>query len=360
MANEEQISKAKVFFIMPFTDDNFEVYELLKEQFNSEFDFSHASDEDNQQNILADIISPIYNADIVIADLTGKNPNVMYELGLAHCFDKKTIIITRDDLSSLPFDLKQYRAKNYSTQFKDFYSLIEYLKKHLRGAMDETVIFSNPVKDFLEKAKNSLTPLFSPSKSIQFNNDKGYLDFLADIDEDAHSMAENLDSLQKDMQTMTDGMNRCTEEIERAKQNGGQGTAAFARKQTRKVASYIETFSQQLKKHNQNNVELWTKIETNTLELLENNYSSKDDNKPALKSFLNSMKLLKTSVSSSQTSISTLKEASLNNLGLERSLNQAIRLLDKDLQNYIDICDQMVAGIDRILSKSKFVIGEID
>lgn len=89
------MKKAKVFVIMPFTDEFFESYEMLKEHFENEFDFSHAGDEDNQQNILADIISPIYEADVVLADLTGLNPNVMYELGIAHSFNVKILIIPK-------------------------------------------------------------------------------------------------------------------------------------------------------------------------------------------------------------------------------------------------------------------------
>ena len=104
------MNKTKVFVIMPFSDDFFESYELIKEHFEEKFEFSNAGDEDNQQNILADIITPIYNADIILADLTGLNPNVMYELGIAHSFNKKTIVITRDEISMLPFDLKQYRT----------------------------------------------------------------------------------------------------------------------------------------------------------------------------------------------------------------------------------------------------------
>lgn len=125
--------------------------------------FSHAGDEDTQQNILADIILPIYSADVVLADLTGLNPNVMYELGIAHSFNKKTNVITRDDLSNLPFDLKQYRAKAYSTHFKRFYELIEYLKKNLIGARDGSVIFSNPVVDFLDMNK------INPKNCLQKN-----------------------------------------------------------------------------------------------------------------------------------------------------------------------------------------------
>ena len=55
------MEKAKVFVIMPFSDEFFESYELIKSNFENDFEFSHAGEEDNQQNILADIIPPIYN-----------------------------------------------------------------------------------------------------------------------------------------------------------------------------------------------------------------------------------------------------------------------------------------------------------
>ena len=88
------MDKKKVFVIMPFQEEFFEVYEMLKMKFSDRFEFSNAGDEANQQNILKDIIQPIFEADVVIADLTGLNANVMYELGLAHSFNKKTIVIT--------------------------------------------------------------------------------------------------------------------------------------------------------------------------------------------------------------------------------------------------------------------------
>jgi hypothetical protein len=63
------MSKPKVFMIMPFKDEFFEVYEMLRIKFHDEFDFSNAADVCNQQSILKDIIQPIYEADIIIADL---------------------------------------------------------------------------------------------------------------------------------------------------------------------------------------------------------------------------------------------------------------------------------------------------
>ena len=161
------MEKKKVFVIMPFQDQFFEVYEMLKMQFADSFEFTNAADEGNQQNILKDIVQPIYEADVVIADLTGLNPNVMYELGLAHSFNKKTITITQDELSTLPFDLKQYRAKDYSTHFKKFAELLDYLKINLNGAVDNSVIYGNPVKDFLESAGIRGVSWFAEKEAVE-------------------------------------------------------------------------------------------------------------------------------------------------------------------------------------------------
>ncbi len=48
------MEKKKVFVIMPFQDQFFEVYETLKIQFTEHFDFSNANDEGNPQNIMKD------------------------------------------------------------------------------------------------------------------------------------------------------------------------------------------------------------------------------------------------------------------------------------------------------------------
>ena len=49
------MDKKKVFVIMPFQDEFFEVYEMLKMKFSDKFDFSNAGDEANQQNITKQI-----------------------------------------------------------------------------------------------------------------------------------------------------------------------------------------------------------------------------------------------------------------------------------------------------------------
>ena len=355
------MSKTKVFVIMPFADDFFESYEMIKEHFSDDFEFSHAGEEDNQQNILADIIPPIYAADIVLADLTGLNPNVMYELGIAHSFNKKTIMITRDDLGSLPFDLKQYRAKDYSTHFKKFYDLIAYLEKNLQGARDGSVIFNNPVGDFMDRSKIAPEELFR-KEIIRVDipeGEMGFLDFLAEIEEDTENMTKDIQNMSLEMQTMSGGINECTAEIKRVNKTGGSGTASFVRKQSRKAAEYIETFSKQLKAHNVTISSYWTKIEKNILGLIENNISARQENKESLVKYMKALFKMKDSIILSNESVQNLKETSLKNLGIERSMNQAIRFLDQDLSAYIDMTEQMINSIERIIGKSRFIIGDI-
>ncbi|MBR5322510.1 MAG: hypothetical protein IKU48_03075 [Clostridia bacterium] len=54
------MDKKKVFVIMPFKDEFFEVHEMLKGKVGELFEFINAGDEGDQQNILKDIIQPMF------------------------------------------------------------------------------------------------------------------------------------------------------------------------------------------------------------------------------------------------------------------------------------------------------------
>ena len=356
------MKKRKVFVIMPFKDEFFEVYEMLKSTFGDSYEFSNAGDECNQQNILKDIIQPIYESDIIIADLTGLNANVMYELGLAHCFNKKTIIITQDDLLSLPFDLKQYRAKDYSTHFKKFAELVEYLDKNLTGAVDNSVTYSNPVKDFLsfEGITNITWYNDKPIVVLEDDSNKGFLDYLADIEDNAYKMIDEVNNISEEINKMNDGVTFSTSEIERAKKTGGNGIASFTRKEAKKIAGYIDKFTTSLRTRNKTICDLWDKIEKDTLGLLENNHASNDDNKQVLINYLLGLKNMKTAINNSEVSFNGLKNIMEKSKGLERSLNHAIDFLVSDLTSYLSILDRIKISVDKILAKSKFVVGEIE
>ena len=61
------------------------------------------SDSDESGVIQKRIVQNLYSDDVVVCDVSGKNPNVMFELGLRLAFDKPTIVI-KDDATDYSFD----------------------------------------------------------------------------------------------------------------------------------------------------------------------------------------------------------------------------------------------------------------
>ncbi|MFF2300693.1 hypothetical protein [Arthrobacter sp. NPDC058127] len=59
-------------------------------------------------DVMEDIWEMINTSEYVIADITGRNANVFYELGIAHTLGKKVILLTQTT-ADIPFDLNRYR-----------------------------------------------------------------------------------------------------------------------------------------------------------------------------------------------------------------------------------------------------------
>ncbi|WP_454475074.1 hypothetical protein [Bacillus toyonensis] len=73
------------------------------------------------------IIQNLYNADIVICDMSGKNPNVMFELGMRLTFDKPTIII-KDDVTDFIFDTGAIEHLIYPKDLR-FQKIVDFKRK---------------------------------------------------------------------------------------------------------------------------------------------------------------------------------------------------------------------------------------
>jgi hypothetical protein len=65
------------------------------------------------KNIMREVWSLIFNSRVVIADCTTLNPNVFYEIGIAHTLGRYVILLTQD-LRKLPYDLQHLKAIEYS------------------------------------------------------------------------------------------------------------------------------------------------------------------------------------------------------------------------------------------------------
>lgn len=97
-----------------------------------------------------EIVEALAAADLVIADLTNRNPNVYLELGIRHCLRRSGTIHLISADQALPFDVAGYRAIKYSTDFDK----IDGVKTALVDAIDEKIRNpespDNPVHDTLE------------------------------------------------------------------------------------------------------------------------------------------------------------------------------------------------------------------
>lgn len=78
----------------------------------------------SSDTILQNIFSLIYRAQVVIVDFTGKNPNVMYETGIAYTLNKDVVPITQSD-DDIPSDIHHYKAFIYSPKEDEGYRKLQ-------------------------------------------------------------------------------------------------------------------------------------------------------------------------------------------------------------------------------------------
>jgi hypothetical protein len=124
------------FILMPFTDDFDDTYSLgIKQSCLDAGAYCERVDEQIfKESILERIYNQISKADIIIADMTGRNPNVFYEVGYAHALGKPTILLTNNS-DDIPFDLKHYPHIVYNNKIT---KLKEELTKKLLWFIENT------------------------------------------------------------------------------------------------------------------------------------------------------------------------------------------------------------------------------
>ena len=109
----EKIEPALVSVMMPFDADFTPVYDSLKATVARVGLRCRRADEIwENPAIIQDIVSLIDRSRVVICDCTGRNPNVFYEIGIAHTLGREVILITQN-VADIPFDLRHLRYVAY-------------------------------------------------------------------------------------------------------------------------------------------------------------------------------------------------------------------------------------------------------
>lgn len=85
----------------------------------------------DNSTFIQDVFDIIYCAKVVIVDFTGRNPNVMYETGIAHTLGKTVIPITQS-IDDIPSDLGHHRALKYLPNEEGYRDLSNEIYKRLQ------------------------------------------------------------------------------------------------------------------------------------------------------------------------------------------------------------------------------------
>ncbi|MDP2175249.1 MAG: hypothetical protein Q8K70_04990 [Bacteroidota bacterium] len=112
------VDNRQVFVLTPFNDNYRHIYLTIREVCGKlNLNCIRGDEEYIPNEIFPEMIKQIIKSRLIIANITGRNPNVMYELGVAHALGKPTIVIAQD-FTDIPFDLNNKRIIIYKNEME--------------------------------------------------------------------------------------------------------------------------------------------------------------------------------------------------------------------------------------------------
>lgn len=159
------------FVIMPISNQNdYEdghftlVYEdIIKPAIQANNMKPIRADETKNTNLIQlDILRRIIETPIAICDMSSKNPNVFYELGMRQAFDMPTVLI-KDDETTAPFDISGFRYITYNKNMK--HREVQRAVEELTKCINETYLKKDDKSEI-----NSLIRLMELTTPASFNS----------------------------------------------------------------------------------------------------------------------------------------------------------------------------------------------
>jgi hypothetical protein len=125
-----------IFVLMPFRPEMTPIYEVHIKRVAKKLGLSikRADDAFTAHDVMLDVWNDICAARAIVADCTEKNPNVFYEIGLAHVVGKPVLLITQSG-DDVPFDLRHVRYMEYAYTPPGMKQLEVHLARTLRDEL---------------------------------------------------------------------------------------------------------------------------------------------------------------------------------------------------------------------------------
>ena len=353
--------KASAFVIMPLSDEFNSVYtDFIQDSLDEiGYDVERASDIESQRNILSDILEKIYTSDLIIADLTSVNPNVFYELGLAHALRKPVILLTQD-IEEVPFDLQSYRLVEYSTHFAQIQDARDKLKSYGEGFLNGTVAFGNPVTDFLGTTYSIDGPNVDRQDDMAVEKESengaaesgglGFLDHTIALTEGNERLAEILEAAGNDLSELTCSLEEAASEMQRLSSNSSADTPRALRALSRRLAEKINSFARKQNRSNTEYSEILVEME-NSLEFVIAFQIEGQNDSSEPSELLSMLPSLENNAADARDSFLDLASQMDSAPRIERRLNQALTSGSREVRTMATIIDRHIASISRVQQK---------
>ena len=346
-------AKREAFVLMPFDEAFTDIYEnLIKDSFEAAgFRVYRADDIESQQNILRDIVTAIATAEVVIADLTDSNPNVYYELGLAHALRKPVVLLTQD-IGSVPFDLRSYRVIEYDTYFARFEDARARLGQVAGQIATGKVVFGNPVSDF-SPPTTSLVPdpgLPTPPETQTDETESqepGVLDCMVEVEDGFQELTSIMGRVLEHVSEIGRHAEAATPELEEA---GKQQNLRRARGLMRSLGEKYQGHVDELRTLNSSFRDSLAQA-GNALEVLLKYISATGQtDEPSVRELLDAIMSMESPSREGKDSIASLVQVMDALPRMERTFDKSRKRIVGELERFADNIDQLMSMAFRVRS----------
>jgi hypothetical protein len=140
--SREKSNPGYCLVLRPFPEEFTRVWDKVGELLKRDFYWTDVKSLAGAGEIMPQVLSAIAQTDVVVVDISGGNPNVFYELGIARYAkgDKKVILVKQHD-SPEYFDVSGTRYLEYEPSPEGIKKMVEELQVRIRAALEHTAWF---------------------------------------------------------------------------------------------------------------------------------------------------------------------------------------------------------------------------
>ena len=346
------------FVIMPFGTEFDEIYTSFIHPVLTNAGFAvHRADElTSAESIMGTIIRQLEGSCIIVADLSDSNPNVYYELGLAHAMHKPVINLAQE-VSELPFDIRGHYVIPYSTYFSEMDKAKKDLRNAAEGVFTGATTFGNPFSDHsrhdvVPTCRNGAKPSAprnDTNHSLEQDGAPGILDHQADMEEGFEDIRASIESFGTETTKMTSRMNEFNSEMEASHKDPRRRPDQARQQRTlvRLLAQDMNSYARFLSTENDNYSDAIERTRPSLEASLAAIEPSTEEDSVALQEFLSTLDATEDAILSFRTNTTEAMSAIQQLPPIERSFTRARDQVAGQLRRLAGNIDQIISMIAR-------------